>query len=283
VRLADSAPPADFVHRQQSSAATPPTKPWRFTLAGKLTGAFATLALIFGVSASIISYTRLAPTLETEMKRRADLSVIGLSELAKQYGKETGEVELRQAVDGYESDESIAYVYIEDPQGQIVAHTPRELPTFLLRDFPRTAERALGGVDVIYRGLRVYEVAARVDGAQPGYVHLAIWRHAVEAETRRVVTSILVSILLSLTVAVAFCAWAVCYFTLPLSNLGIYAHRVSRGEIDLDIELQENQALQENSEIGSLACSFARMRSSLHAIVTRLENVSSTGHSDDFN
>jgi HAMP domain-containing protein len=86
-----------------------------------------------------------------------------------------------------------------------------------------------------------------------------------------VVTAIAISILLSVCATVAVFAWAVWYFTLPLSNLGLYAHRISRGEIDLDIEIKENEAIQENNEVGSLARSFARMRSSLHAILTRLE------------
>jgi HAMP domain-containing protein len=270
--LPNSAPTPELVHQAQVAVASPSSsKPWRFTLAGKLTRSFVALALVFGAAASIIAYTRLAATFETEMKDRANLSVIGLREVASRYGNGSGEMELQQAVDEYQFDESIAYVYVEDAEGRIIAHTPQELPTFLLRDFPRTAERALNGAETLYRGLPVYEIAARMGENKFGYVHLAIWRHTSEAEARRVVTAIAISILLSVCATVAVFAWAVWYFTLPLSNLGLYAHRISRGEIDLDIEIKENEAIQENNEVGSLARSFARMRSSLHAILTRLE------------
>jgi HAMP domain-containing protein len=205
------------------------------------------------------------------MKRRAELSVMGLAELALRHGDRSGEPRLRQAVEDYAADLSIAYIYVEDPQGRIVAHMPRDLPAFLLRDFPRTAERAITGVEVVYRDLPVYEIAARIGKDQFGYVHLGMWRHAAQAETRHVVTSIVVSILLLLCAIVAVFAWAVCYFTLPLSKLVLYAYRVSRGDLGVDIEMKESEAIKQNNEVGSLARSFARMRSSLHAILTRLE------------
>ena len=261
-----------LLHEGESGLLKPVSKPWRVTLAGKLTSSFAILAILFGTSVSIIAYAYLAATIEQEMKRRANLSVIGLSEIAERHGDGRGELQLRHALDDYALDASIAYVYVEDAAGRIIAHVPRELPTFLLRDFPRTAERAINGIEVPYRGLPVYEIAVRVGENKFGYVHLAIWRHAVDAETRRIVTSIVLSIVLLLCATVAVFAWAIWYFTLPLSNLGLYAHRVSKGELDLDIEFKENEALKENNEVGSLARSFARMRSSLHAILTRLES-----------
>jgi HAMP domain-containing protein len=44
------------------------------------------------------------------------------------------------------------------------------------------------------------------------------------------------------------------------------ASRISKGELDLEI------GLRESDEVGDLARSFERMRSSLHAVLTRLEN-----------
>jgi HAMP domain-containing protein len=279
--LAQSAATPELVHVTETVVTKPSSQPWKFTLAGKLTSSFAALALLFGASVSIIAYTRLGATLENEMRRRAHLSVMGLSEVAKRYSDGSGERELRHAVDDYGSDESIAYIYVEDPEGRIIAHLPRELPTFLLRDFPKTAERAINGVEVSYRGLPVYEIAVRLGENKFSYVHLATWRHASEAETRHIVTSIVVAVLLLLCAAIAVFAWTVWYFTLPLSNLVFYAHRVSKGELDLDIEIKESEAIKENNEVGSLARSFARMRSSLHAILTRLENAQVTNRSNE--
>jgi HAMP domain-containing protein len=269
-------------HAAQPLAPKASSKPWKFTLAGKLTSSFAALAVIFAASVSIIAYARLAVTFENEMKRRAELSVMGLAELALRHGDRGGELQLRHAVEDYAADLSIAYIYVEDPQGRIIAHMPRDLPAFLLRDFPRTAERAITGVEVLYRDLPVYEIAARIGKDQFGYVHLGMWRHAAQAETRHVVTSIVVSILLLLCAIVALFAWAVCYLTLPLSKLVLYAHRVSRGDLDVDIEMKESEAIKQNNEVGSLARSFARMRSSLHAILTRLEGAQQKNPFNEF-
>jgi HAMP domain-containing protein len=262
--LAEPIQPAQPLAQKASS------RPWKFTLAGKLTSSFAILAVLFAASVSIVAYTHLAARFEDEMKRRAELSVMGLAELALRFGDRGGEL-LRHAVENYASDSSIAYVYVEDAQGRMVAHTPRDLPAFLLRDFPATAERALAGVELLYRDRPVYEIAARVGENRFGYVHLAIWRHATQTETRNVVTSIIISMLLLLCAITAVFAWAMCYLTLPLSKLVRYVHRVSKGDLDAEIEMRESEAIKENNEVGSLARSFARMRSSLHAILTRLE------------
>jgi HAMP domain-containing protein len=44
------------------------------------------------------------------------------------------------------------------------------------------------------------------------------------------------------------------------------ASRVSKGELDLEIDVADA------NEVGDLARSFERMRSSLHAVLTRLES-----------
>jgi HAMP domain-containing protein len=157
-------------------------------------------------------------------------------------------------------------VYVENAAGEIVAHRPRELPLYLLRDFPQSAERALKGIEVDYRGLPVYEISMRVAGGKGGYVHLALWRDAFEDETRQVLRPVAVSILALLAGFTGVFAWAVWNLIGPFMTLVDRASRISKGELDLEI------GLRESDEVGDLARSFERMRSSLHAVLTRLEN-----------
>ena len=143
---------------------------------------------------------------------------------------------------------------------------PKDLALFLHRDFPKSAERALEGVDVEYRGKPVYEIATRFRDDQPGYVHLGIWRNAVELETRGAVTPVAILVLVLLIIATGLFGRIIWRLTAPFVKLVDSADRVSRGELDLPM------AIDQSDEIGDLSRSFERMRSSLHAGVKRLED-----------
>jgi len=268
----EPAPPPAPV--EESAAPAVLSKSWKLGLVGKMAASFGTLGLLFGVAASIIVYTQMGGALEAEMKRRATVFVVGLSDVATRYATAQGESELRQAVNKYGSRQSVAYVYVEDGAGRSVAHMPPELPILLRRDFPKSAERALEGVDVDYRGSPVYEITARVEGRGGGYVHVAIWRKAIEEETRRVVTPIAASILVLLSVVTVLFAWLVWHLSLPFIKLVDFASRISRGELDLEVDVAQTD------EVGDLARSLERMRSSLHAVLTRLEEADSMARSD---
>jgi HAMP domain-containing protein len=231
------------------------------------------VAVSFCAIVVMVAYPRMKALLEHELMRGAVVSVVALGEVAEQYNAGRDEQALHRAVADHASNSSIAYVYVEDADGTVIAHTPRELLRFLRRDFPRTGERALHGIEVEYRGEPVYESAARVGDSRPGYVHLAFWRHAIEADAREKVASIVTTILAVLCVAIVIAAGAVRFVMLPLSKLVESAQRISNGELDVDIEIKGNERVEKNDEVSSLAHSLVRMRTSLRAVMIRLGKV----------
>jgi HAMP domain-containing protein len=239
-------------------------KPRRYGFAWKLTIYFGTVALLFGVTVSLILYSLLVGAVEKGMKLRARDFVSNLSELAAR-PLNIRDKALGDAMSRFSKMESVAYVYVEDGEGKIIANVPKDLALFLHRDFPKSAERALEGVDVEYRGKPVYEIATGLRGDRSGYVHLAIWRNAVELETRGAVTPVAILVLVLLTIATGIIGWFIWRHTAPFVKLVDSADRVSRGELDLPM------AIDQPDEIGDLSRSFERMRSSLHAGVKRLE------------
>jgi HAMP domain-containing protein len=264
-------PPAPV---EESAAPAGVRKAWKLGLVGKMAASFGTLGLLFGVAASIIVYARVGGALEAEIRRRAAVFVVGLSDVAARYATAQGELELRQTVDKYGSRKSVAYVYVEDGAGRIIAHMPPELPILLRRDFPKSAERALKGIEGDYRGSPVYEITARVESRGGGYVHVAIWRDSIEEEARRIVTPIAASILVLLSGLALLFAWVVWHLSLPFIKLVDFTSRISRGELDLEVDVAET------GEVGDLARSFERMRSSLHAVLNRLEEADSMQRSN---
>ena len=254
--------PARVVEAVESK---PSNKLWKFGLARKLTSSFGILGLLFGLTATLVAHRGLASMFEKEIKLRAELSVTSLGELANRRGAQA-ELELRRAIDKYRRDSSIAYIYVEDAEGRIVAHMPQELPRFLPRDFAKNPELAIHGVEVKYRGLPVFEIATRVGEPKRGYVHLAIRRDVIQEENLRVMRPIIASILVALCALTVVFAWSIWRATRPFVELVHYANRISHGDLGLDIVIKEG-----SDEISDLERSFARMRSSLYAVLTRIE------------
>lgn len=274
-------PPSNSMPISQPSEAAeilssiPSSQPRKCRLAWKLTLSFGALALIFTVIASLVAYSRVASVFEKEIKLRAALSAMALSEFAAGHGRSRDEAELQHAIENHVSNSSIAYIYVEDAERMILAHMPRDLPRFLRRDLRRTTGWDINGVETDYRGLPVFEVMGRVGSPARGYVHLAIWHHIIEEEVRRTLLPIVASILVLGCGACAAFAWVVWSLMSPFSELVHYANRISQGELDVDLAIKEK-----SDEVGDLARSFARMRSSLYAVLVRLKDAQPANHSD---
>lgn len=244
-------------------------KEWHLGYRGKLVAYFAVLSAIFGASAIVVVYPRLGQTLEREIKRRADVAAIALGELARRNLASKSQAALEAAMDDLASQTSVAYVYVEDAAGQIIAHRPRELLIHLRRDFPKSAERALKGVELDYRGLTVYEVATRVGDGKGGYAHLAIWRDVIEEELRHATAPIAAWMLVVMSLVTALFAWLIRLAYRPLMELIDNASRISKGELDLEA------GTGQSGEAGDLGRSFDVMRFRMRAVLSQLEEAES--------
>jgi HAMP domain-containing protein len=275
-------PPSNSMPISQPSEAAeilssiPSSQPRKCRLAWKLTLSFGALALVFTVIASLVAYSRVASVFEKEIKLRAALAAMALSEIAAGHGRSRDEAKLQHAIENHVSNSLIAYIYVEDAERKILAHMPVDLPNFLRRDLRRTAGWDINGVETDYRGLPVFEVMERVGSPARGYVHLAIWHDTIEEEVRRTLLPIVASILVLGCGACAAFAWVVWSLTSPFSELVHYANRISQGELDVDLAINE-----ESDEIRDLARSFARMRSSLYAVLVRLKDAQPANHSNE--
>ena len=144
---------------------------------------------------------------------------------------------------------------------------PSDLPRYLRRDFPQSTERALRGSRGEYRGLEIYEVAKPIAGEKPGFVHLAISRQAIAAEIDRVIVAIAGMIFLALLCIIGGFIFAARALNRPLAEIAGHAERISKGDFEVPL------ALQRTDEVGDIARSLERLRSSLRAVTARLEHV----------
>ena len=248
------------------SAEEPPrNKRRQYGLLGKLTVSFCAVGIFFGISAGIIVYRFLSRVMDKQVESRADDMAFGINEIATR-NLAAGTIQsLSNIIGKYASIDGVAFIFIEDAQGRIIVHHPKDLPIYLDRDFPRSAERALPGAVVQYRGSAVYEVAKRVGSGRQGFVHLGLWRGIIEAESRRALApmaAMMAVALLGISVAFVYIAWSL---NRPLLDLVQHADRISKGEFGVPLQLKRAD------EIGEIARSLERMRSSLRAVMSRLD------------
>jgi len=261
--MASMSPKPVTMQDQERSAV--PDMPRQFGLLSKLTLSFGSIGVIFSVTVCVIDYSFLCRVFEKEIKSRAEVTAISIHAMAaRQLGSRNTQA-LQAGVDKYALDDAVAYIYVEDREGKIVAHTPSDLPRYLNRDFPSSAERALNGADLQYRGLGVYEIAKRIGGGNTGFVHLGIWRAVMEQEARIAVTPVAASIFAVLLGVVGVFVSVTRHVNRPFLEVVEHAERISKGDFAAAL------GLKRSDEIGEIAKSLERMRSSLSAAATRLE------------
>src|SRR6185436_13346177 len=113
----------------------------------KLSFGFGAIAIVFGFAACVIVFGYISRAYDKELASRARITTIGLTELVTRRLATKSVQDLANDVEKYAAIKAVAYVYVEDANGAIIANMPKELPRFLIRDFPRSAERALHGVN----------------------------------------------------------------------------------------------------------------------------------------
>lgn len=266
--------------QRPEEAPVPPLKPAskgirKLSLTGKLVRSFAGIAALFAGAACAIVFSFSSHVIEREVNSRAEVMVLGFYDMLTA-AVVAGKTEIRDAaVAKYGADSAVAYLYIEDDKGRIIAHRPEDLPRYLHRDFPHSTERALKGSRDEYRGLETYELAKPIADGKLGFVHLAVSRQVVAAEVHGVIAAIVAMILLALLCVIGGFVFAARALNRPFVELVGQAERISKGDFTVPL------ALQRTDEVGDIARSLERLRSSLRAVAARVEQVQMNRRSNE--
>jgi len=245
-------------------------QPRQYPLIHKLSFGFGAIAIIFGFAACVIVFGYISRAYEKELTNRAQITTIGLTDLVTRRLASKSVKDVDNDVEKYAAIKAVAYVYVEDANGAIIANIPKELPRYLIRDFPKSAERALRGVNMRYRGGEVFEVAHRIGGVNAGFVHLGIWRDVIAAEARIALLPMVAAIVVLLLGITGTFFVIARRLNRPLLDLVDQADRISRGDFTVALNSKGSD------EIGDIARSIERLRASLYAVVRRLDQDNAT-------
>jgi len=239
----------------------------RVSLKWKIGGTFAAMMLILGLGVVAVVYQLTKDALRDQLDQRVLVMANNLSDAAAgpMIGKNL--LALDALVTKYTRLDGVAYAFIEDGKGEIVAHTLGTFPTELREGLPTAAHRQVYRRELSWGGKTVYETVAPVLEGQMGRVHVGFGADAVEKETLRVLMPLLGIIAIVPLIGALLSFLLAHWIVRPIVGLTKIADKVTMGDLETSVS---GRCVKLRDEIGDLARSLERMRSSLKAAMMRL-------------
>jgi len=232
---------------------------------GKMVMSFAAVATLFGLGATVIVYYFSFEVFETQINRRADVIAMNLSATVAEQVAEKNLLGLREDLLKNAVQEDVAYIYVEDNQGNVLSRSVEDFPAPETGLILRPSSKFTHWTTILYKGYPVYDTRAGIADGKLGILHLGIWKDAVRKEILNTLWAIAALILVLVAVSVMIFSIAVRRINQPLLQLTQNANRISEGELDCSARVKVHD------EIGVLSIAIERIRASLTAATKRLD------------
>jgi two-component system cell cycle sensor histidine kinase/response regulator CckA len=230
----------------------------------KITGAFSGLLLALGICVISIVYYLTGNALQRQVDLRATAIATNLSDAAAGYVSKKSTLELDALIAKYGRLDGVAYAYIQDPKGEILATSLQPFPAELKDSSELGNQRSATTRTTKIRGKMIYETQSPILDGQLGAVHVGLWAETVQQDVRGTILPVVGLIALCLLVGIVLSVVIASKTIRPILQLKSIADEISRGNLDASVSIQRND------EVGDLARSLERMRASLKAAMTRL-------------
>lgn len=164
--------------RKQSSDATRP-EPQTINLERRIV--IALVALLF----FLIMNQVIARVLRTQMEESAAFITTNLGDAAAPYLASKDMLQLKTTVAKYARLNRVAYVFIRQDNGQIIAQSLPSLTAEFHQGATYDETRGIGRRKLTFEGKSVYETRGPILDGQLGTVHIGIWADAIDRDIYR--------------------------------------------------------------------------------------------------
>jgi HAMP domain-containing protein len=238
------------------------------SLKWKIGGTYTAVMLVLSVVVIAAMYQLTRNILRDQLDKRALAVATNLSDATAGHLMGRNLLGLHASLRKYSLLDGVAYAFIEDHKGEIIAHTLETLPPELRQERPAGGHRETQRRELSVRDRTVYETSIPVLGGQVGSVHVGFWADAVEKEIQSALLR-LVGIISIVPFVGALLSFILAHWIVrPIVGLTEVADKVTKGDLETSVS---GKCVQSRDEIGDLARSLERMRSSLKAAMMRLE------------
>ncbi len=239
----------------------------RVGLKWKIGGIYTGVMLVLGVFVIAAVYQLTQDTLRDQLHRRALAIATNFSDAAAGHIAGSNLLALHALARKYTLLDGVAYALVEDKQGEIVAHTFGTFPRELRQELPVGATREVHQREVLLADATVYETAVPILEGQLGRVRVGFWADAEQIEIRRALVPIIGIVALVPFVGALLSFLLAHWIVQPIVGLTQIADKVTMGDLETAVG---GECVTSRDEIGDLARSLERMRSSLKAAMLRL-------------
>ena len=143
------------------------------------------MILVFGLLFVLILNQLVGRALRNQMDENAVFIATNLSDAAASYLASKDVLQLKTTVTKYARLNRVAYVFIEDREGNVIAHSLASFSPDLQEELTFDQRREVSRRQVTLQGKTVYETREPILDGQLGTAHLGIWADAVEREIYR--------------------------------------------------------------------------------------------------
>jgi HAMP domain-containing protein len=214
-----------------------------------------------------IVYRLAGHALREQLDQRTLAVATNLSDATAGFVRGKNVLELNALITKYARLDGVAYVFIADLGGNVlgssVGNLPPELRPQASQNMRQTAERSLH-----FRGRPVQETRVPILEGRAGAAYVGIWGDTAEAEIRNLLLPIVGLIALAIVAGIIASLLLARRITRPILGLAVVADKISKGDLDVPIEMDSND------EIDELARSLERMRNSLKVAMARVSQAS---------
>lgn len=165
------------------------------------------MVLALGLLFVVIVSQLIGRLLRTQMDESAVVMATNLSDAAAGYLASKDVLPLKTTVTKYARLNSVAYVFIKDREGKVIAHSLTTLYPELHEELTSDQRRQLGRRELTLQGKTVYETWEPILEGQLGTAHIGVWADAVEREIDQALFMFLWPITLGLLAAVIIVAF----------------------------------------------------------------------------
>ena len=239
-----------------------------FGLTWKVITGLVSVITLLGLFIIGVVYQLSSSALRDQFDQRSFAITTNLSDAAAAHVVRKNALELYSLVRKYALLQGVEYAFIEDDKGAVIAHTLGTFPPELKQTVSAEGRLHMQRLALRFRGNIVYETSVPILGGQVGTAHLGMRGDFVEGEIRRAVFPMIGIIAVVLLAGIVVSSVLMAVITRPVRQLGHAADIMSKGDLDTPVTI----GIESHDEIGDLARSLERMRSSLKAAMSRVSD-----------
>lgn len=233
----------------------------------KIGGIFTGVMLVLSALVIAAVYRVTQDTLREQLDKRALAIATNFSDAAAGHIASRNVLALHALATKHTLLEGVAYAYVADGKGEIIAHTLRAFPEEFRQELSGGGTRQVERRELLLGERTVYETALPILEGQMGKVHVGFWADTVQTEIQRALVPI-VGIIAVVPFVGALLSFLLAHWIVrPLVGLREIADKVTMGDLETCVG---GKCVSSSDEIGDLARSLERMRSSLRAAMLRL-------------